>query len=68
MAAEKKAFELKANFNSVEVAVDTRLIRIEEGDTYQTNDPDEIRELENNPAVKTADTAPAKTSAKKGDA
>lgn len=67
MAAEKKAFELKANFNSMEVAVDTRLIRIEEGDTYETKDPDEIRELENHPAVKAADTpAPKSSKGKEG--
>jgi hypothetical protein len=74
-AQDKQAFQLKANFNSVEIAVDrivrgdtreTRLIRVGEGDTYETTDPDEIRELERHPAVKAAE-APAKASAKKAD-
>jgi hypothetical protein len=75
MAVEKQAFQLKANFNSVEIAVDrivrgdtreTRLLRIDGTDTYETADPDEIRELEQNPAVKAAE-APTKPAAKKAD-
>lgn len=59
MAAEKQGYELKANYNSVEIAVDTRLVRIESGDVYETKDDDEIRELDQHPAVKAAETKKA---------
>lgn len=54
MAAEKNAYELKANFNSAEVAVGDKLVRIEDG-VYETSDPDEIRALDDHPAVKAAE-------------
>lgn len=54
MAAEKKAYELKAHFNSAEVAVGEKLVRIEDG-VYETSDIDEQRALDDHPAVKAAE-------------
>lgn len=64
MAAEKTVYELKANFNSAEVAVGERLVRLEEGKQHATNDPAEIRALEDHPAVKHAEKP---TTARKAD-
>ncbi len=55
MAADTQSFEVKANVNSVEIAVGERLVRLEDGKPYATKDPEEIRALEAHPSVKTAD-------------
>lgn len=62
MARDKQAFEVKAHVNSVELAVNNRekLLRIEAGDRYETDHPDEINALADHPSVKTADSAQAK--------
>lgn len=50
---EKRAFELKANYNSFEtVGADDSLVRLEAGDTYVTADPGEANVLAAADAVK----------------
>jgi hypothetical protein len=51
----KQGYELKANFNSAEVAVGDKLIRLEEGKGYETSDPAEQGALDNLPSVKRAE-------------
>lgn len=48
----KKSYELKADFNSAEVAVGDKLIRLEKGDKYETSDPAEQNALSEFPATK----------------
>jgi len=50
---DKVTFELKANFNSFETGgQDGKLIRIEEGQSYTTSDPNEVAALRQADAVK----------------
>lgn len=69
MAAEKKAFEPKANLSSpvIEVAtLDGSLIRIEEGGTFETADPVVALDLENVGALKTVEKKGAKGASDSG--
>jgi len=59
VATEKRAYELHANVNSVEIGGQ---LRLEAGDRYETSDSWEINELEAHPKVKAAE----KTSKKDG--
>lgn len=58
MAAEKKAFEPKANLSGVVVEVATlsgKPVRIAEGDVYETADPVVAADLEAVSALKSAE-------------
>lgn len=63
MAAEKKAFEPKANLSSpvIEVAtLDGTLVRIEGGSTFETSDPVVAADLEAVDGLKLVDKKGAK--------
>jgi hypothetical protein len=51
-AREPRAYELLEEFNSAELAVGERLVRIEQGERYETDDPNEIAALDVYRAVK----------------
>ena len=53
----KVAFELKTPYNSAEVAVGDRLVRLDSDKPYETTDADEVRALDQHPAVKRAGKA-----------
>jgi hypothetical protein len=61
MASDKQAYELKANVNSAETAVGSKLIRLDRdkdgGERYETKDPAEILALDNWDAVKSVQPA-----------
>jgi phage gp46-like protein len=60
MASDKQAYELKANVNSAETAVGSKLITLdrEKGtERYETKDPAEILALDNWDAVKSVQPA-----------
>ena len=60
MAADKQGFELKANGSWAERMIGDKLITFEPGQVYETADPNEIRELEDWDAVKSAERAAPK--------
>jgi ABC-type uncharacterized transport system ATPase component len=60
VAAEKKAYELKANVQSAQIQLGNKLIVFEEGRVYETADRVEQQDLDAFDAVKVAEP-------KKGD-
>ncbi len=60
MATEKKAYELKANVQSAQIATGTKLITFEEGKVYETSNLAEQADLDAFDAVKAAEPAAKK--------